>query len=369
MSDPRSTTAPTRLGVNPPPAPRLSVTVVIPAYNEEASIAQTIASVQAQTYRPDRIVVVDDCSTDGTGTVARAMGAEVLRPDRNQGTKAQAQNVALPHIDTDLVVTVDADTTLAPDAVERLVAPFARDPTLTLASGYLVPRRLETIWERGRLVEYLYGLELYKMAQSAVGAPVVCSGAFSAFRTAALREHGGFDAGTMAEDLNFTWRVHTSGGRATFVEDAICYPADPSTWPVYFRQVDRWVRAFFQNLMIYSRSLHRKPMLALFVWTGVVEAFLFPLAVLLTVCGAAAAALRGAEADWIRWLVALGLLDVLLVTAFSVRGGVRARCVAVAVRSIPLYFLLKGINVALWWRGFVLEVILRRRLTAWAKGH
>jgi biofilm PGA synthesis N-glycosyltransferase PgaC len=348
---------------------RLSVTVVIPAYNEEASIEDTIRSVRAQTVPPDRILVVDDCSDDRTGEVARACGAQVVRPDRNQGTKAQAQNIALPFIATDITVTIDADTTLAPDALAKLVAPFERDPALALASGYLVPRYLNTVWERGRLVEYLYGLELYKTAQTAAGAPIVCSGAFSAFRTSVLKHHGGFDAGTMAEDLNFTWKVHTSGGKATFVEDAICYPVDPATWPVYFKQVDRWTRAFFQNLLLYAHRLHRKPMLAVFIWMGVFEALIFPVTLTAAVYTLLTAPLYLADFAWARWLAGLVLVDAALITGFSVRGGLRARCVPMVLRSIPLYFLLRVVNIGLWWRGFILEVLLGRRLTVWAKGH
>lgn len=346
-----------------------TITVVIPAFNEEASIAETIRSIQHQTVPPDRIIVVDDCSTDRTGEIARALGVEVLRPDRNQGTKAQAQNVALPYISTEITVTIDADTTLAPDALERLIAPFRRDPDLALASGYLVPRHLNTVWERGRLVEYLFGLELYRIAQAAVGSPVVCSGAFAAFRTSVLRAHKGFDAGTMAEDLNFTWKVLTTGGRATFVESAICYPVDPHTWPVYVNQVDRWVRSFFQNLMIYGRSLHRKPMLAAFVWIGVAEAFLFPIVLLSMLYVLAASVWLWNDAGWIWWLAAAAGLDVGLVTAFAIRGGVRTGRAAVAVRSTPLYYLLKIVNTWLWWRGFFLEVVFKRRLNTWAKGH
>ncbi|MDR7417447.1 MAG: glycosyltransferase family 2 protein [Armatimonadota bacterium] len=347
----------------------MSVAVIIPAYNEEASIADTIRSVLTQTRPPEQLIVVDDCSTDRTGEVARAHGAQVVRPARNQGTKAQAQNVALPLVGAEITVTIDADTTLAPDALEKLIAPFERDPDLALASGYLVPRHLDTVWERGRLVEYLYGLELYKTAQAAVGAPIVCSGAFSAFRTSVLREHGGFDAGTMAEDLNFTWKVHMSGGKATFVEGAICYPVDPRTWPIYFKQVDRWVRAFFQNLMLFSHRLHRKPMLAVFIWLGVFEAFLFPAALVATAYTVLTATLFERDVAWISWLAGLTLVDAALVTAFAIRGGIRARCLPVVLRSVHLYFLLRMVNAGLWWRGFILEVLLGRRLTVWSKGH
>ncbi|MBI4464803.1 MAG: glycosyltransferase, partial [Acidobacteria bacterium] len=68
------------------------LTVIIPAYNEAASVADTLRSLQAQTLRPSEIIVVDDCSTDGTGDVARALGVTVLRPPKNTGSKAGAQN-------------------------------------------------------------------------------------------------------------------------------------------------------------------------------------------------------------------------------------------------------------------------------------
>jgi biofilm PGA synthesis N-glycosyltransferase PgaC len=64
------------------------VTVIIPAFNEAATLADTVRSLRAQTVRPSEIIVVDDCSTDGTGEVARRLGATVIRPPRNTGSKA-----------------------------------------------------------------------------------------------------------------------------------------------------------------------------------------------------------------------------------------------------------------------------------------
>src|SRR2546425_9620458 len=74
------------------------VTVIVPAYNEAASVADTIRSLQAQTERPFEIIVVDDCSTDGTGDVARALGVTVVRPPHNTGSKAGAQSFGLRRV-------------------------------------------------------------------------------------------------------------------------------------------------------------------------------------------------------------------------------------------------------------------------------
>src|SRR5688572_22761932 len=73
------------------PAPIASLTVIIPAFNEAASVGDTIRSLQSQTLRPAEIIVVDDCSTDGTGDVARAFSVMVLCPTKNTGSKAGAQ--------------------------------------------------------------------------------------------------------------------------------------------------------------------------------------------------------------------------------------------------------------------------------------
>src|SRR4026208_693630 len=72
------------------------ITLIVPAYNEADSIAHTIASLLNQTLSPSEIIVVDDCSTDVTGDVARSLGVTVLRPPKNRGSKAGAQTYALP---------------------------------------------------------------------------------------------------------------------------------------------------------------------------------------------------------------------------------------------------------------------------------
>src|SRR6266403_1181298 len=78
------------------------VTVIVPAFNEAASVADTIRSLQAQTARPREIIVVDDCSTDGTGDVARALGVTVVCPPVNTGSKAGAQSFGLKYVRTAL---------------------------------------------------------------------------------------------------------------------------------------------------------------------------------------------------------------------------------------------------------------------------
>src|SRR5215210_2242976 len=102
-----------------------TVTAIVPAYNEAEHIADTVRSLRAQRRPPDEIIVVDDHSSDGTGPIAAGLGATVLRPLSNTGSKAGAQNFALDHVTTDYVMVLDADTTLATDALELTMPAFA----------------------------------------------------------------------------------------------------------------------------------------------------------------------------------------------------------------------------------------------------
>src|SRR2546422_966333 len=194
------------------------VTVIIPAYNEAASLADTIRSLYAQTVRVREIIVVDDCSTDGTGEVARELGVTVLRPPRNTGSKAGAQNCALGHVRTGLCIAIDADTILAPDAIERLLPAF-EDPNVAAACGFVLPRYVRTLWERGRYVEYLFAFTFYKQVQDYYRKPLISSGCFSMYRTDALRTQGGWPTRTLAEDMELTWSLDQAGREVRFVPE------------------------------------------------------------------------------------------------------------------------------------------------------
>jgi biofilm PGA synthesis N-glycosyltransferase PgaC len=152
--------------------------------------------------------------------VARALGVRVVRPPSNTGSKAGAQNFALAHVRTAFTMAIDADTSLAPDAIERLLAAFA-DPRVVAACGFVIPRHVRTIWERGRYIEYLFAFTFYKQVQDYYGKPFIASGCFSAYRTDVLRAHGGW--GTRR------WpRTWTSPGASTSPGSACASSPRPS---------------------------------------------------------------------------------------------------------------------------------------------
>lgn len=98
------------------------ITAIIPAHNEADALPATIASLQAQTVPPTRILVVSDNSTDGTVKVARQLDVEVMETTGNTARKAGALNQALTTLDRHgLVLVMDADTALAPRFIETAI--------------------------------------------------------------------------------------------------------------------------------------------------------------------------------------------------------------------------------------------------------
>lgn len=241
-----------------PDAEIAPVTVLIPAYNEGASIGDTIRSIQQQTVRVAEIIVIDDCSTDDTAEVAQSLGVRVLRPPRNTGSKAGAQNFALQFVETPFTMAIDADTSLDAAAIARLM-PGLRDPDVGAVCGFVIPRHVRTLWERGRYVEYLFAFSFYKQVQDFYGKPLIASGCFSVYRTDVLRNHGGWGARTLAEDMDLTWSLYQSGYGVRFVPEAVCYPIEPCDFGFMSKRLKRWSQGFVRNVRLHWRGPARVP--------------------------------------------------------------------------------------------------------------
>src|SRR5256885_8923490 len=238
----------------------MGLTGIIPGYNEAEFVGDTIRSLLAQTVPRDQIILVDDGSTDNTGDVGRRAGVTVIRPPRNTGSKAGAQTFALPWVQTKLVMAVDADTTLEPTAVERLMQSFT-DPGVGAACGFVLPRRIKTLWERGRFIEYLFAFTFYKQVQEYYRRPMISSGCFSMYRTDLMRRHGGWPGRTLAEDLDLTWTFPQSGVGSRFEPEAVCYSIEPYNFCFMRRQLRRWSHGFIQNVTLHWRGLLTVPFL------------------------------------------------------------------------------------------------------------
>ncbi|MFK0293234.1 glycosyltransferase family 2 protein [Streptomyces sp. NPDC090442] len=346
-----------------------TVTVIVPAHNEEEGLPATLESLARQTVPPDRILVVDDASTDRTGEVAAAHGATVLRPPRNLGSKARAQNHALPRCTTDLVLAVDADTVLAPDYIERIL-PVFDDPGVAVAAGMVRTRHTRTVWERGRSTEYLLGFHFHRPIQALANSPMVCSGCCSVFRREALVAFGGFPERTIVEDMDYTWSQQIAGRRAVYVAEAVALAADPENLTYFRKQVKRWMAGFCQNVRLHAGPLVvRKPLLALWVLLALFEIVTAPLwwATPLVAAMATGASPPAAAAWWAG-------TDLVLTVAPLVYAARRRKLpLAGVLVNIPCAYVTKAVNVVYAWKAMVVELLLvplhlARGLTVYEKG-
>lgn len=348
---------------------RLSgLTVIVPAYNEAASIADTIRSLQAQTLPAETIIVVDDCSTDGTDAIARACGVTVVAPPANTGSKAGAQNYALGLVETAFTMAVDADTTLAPDAIARLLDALA-EPGTVAACGFVVPRRVRTLWERGRYIEYRFAFTFYKPIQDYYGKPLIASGCFSVYRTAALLANGGWSTRTLAEDMDLTWSFYGAGHGVRFVPAAVCYPIEPHNGRLMGKQLRRWSHGFVQNVQLHWRGLLTIPFLrstvAVSLWDATFASFAY--LVLLPLL-----ALRFGPAFLLGYIIDTPVLLVPLLCGALAQplGGIsRAAEMRRVLASLPAFWVLRLVNAVFFCEALVTELLLRRPFRTYEKGH
>jgi cellulose synthase/poly-beta-1,6-N-acetylglucosamine synthase-like glycosyltransferase len=340
---------------------RSAVTAIVPAYNEASTIADTVRSLWAQTVPPVEVIVVDDCSTDGTGDQARACGATVVRPPANTGSKAGSQGYALGAVRTEFTVVVDADTVLEPDAVERLLAAL-EEPGVAAACGFVLPQRVRTIWERGRYIEYMLVFTWYKPIQDYYEKPLISSGCFSAYRTDEVRACGGWSTRTVAEDVDLTWSLYRAGYGVRFVPQAICYPVEPHSFAFMWKQLRRWSHGFTQNVMLHWRDVLGTRYLRSVVAVAMSDALLASLGYLVLL-PLLALLLENP-------LILLGyVIDVPAIVIPVLLKAVGRREVRRALASLPAFFLLRIVNAVHLCEAVWAEVVLRRPLSVYEKGH
>lgn len=335
--------------------------MLVPAFNEAETIADTISSLQNQTVQPVEIIVIDDCSTDDTAEVARRMGATVIRPAVNTGSKAGAQNYALGDVTTEFTMAIDADTTVASDAIERFLKVMA-DKSVSAACGFVVPRHVRTVWERGRYVEYLLAFAFYKPIQDYFTKPLIASGCFSIYRTEVLLAHQGWRTRTMAEDMDLTWSMYQQGRTVRFVPEAVCYPIEPHNFHFMRKQLKRWSHGFMQNVQLHWKGLlpigFLRSVIGVALWESTIASVIYLFIVPLT-----ALYLQNPLVLIVYVLDAPALMVPVLTEAARRKEFWRA------LVSIPSFFVLRIVNSLFVLEAIWSEFVIGRRLAVYEKGH
>jgi len=240
------------------------VAVLIPAYNEEKVIVRTVRAALNSNYPNLRVIVIDDGSRDRTLDVARAAfvreeaaGRVLILTKANAG-KAEALNYGIEHIeDAELFVGIDADTIIAGDAISRLVPHFINPKVGAIAGNAKVGNRVN-LWTRWQALEYITSQNFERRALDVLGAVSVVPGAIGAWRVSAVRQAGGYQIDTVAEDADLTMALLRRGYRVEYEDMALAYTEAPTNANGLMRQRFRWSFGILQAVYKHSGVFARK---------------------------------------------------------------------------------------------------------------
>jgi cellulose synthase/poly-beta-1,6-N-acetylglucosamine synthase-like glycosyltransferase/spore germination protein YaaH/peptidoglycan/xylan/chitin deacetylase (PgdA/CDA1 family) len=253
-----------------------AVTVLVPAYNEEAVIVDTVRSALASGYPKLEVLVVDDGSTDHTSELVRKnfSGDSRVRllTQENHG-KPTALNHGLAVATGEIIVSIDADTIVDAEAVPRLVRHFGNPAVGAVAGNVKVINRNSWI-TRWQALEYITSQNLEKRAFDLLNCIPVVPGAAGAWRANLLRECGGFSGDTVAEDTDLTLTIRRSGWKILYDEDAIGRTEVPDTMEALIRQRFRWTFGTLQAVWKH-RDTAGKPRYGTLGWVAIPNIFLF----------------------------------------------------------------------------------------------
>jgi peptidoglycan-N-acetylglucosamine deacetylase len=252
------------------------VSVLIPAYNEEAAIVDTVAAALASNYPHLEVLVVNDGSTDRTADLVRQnFGRDPrvrLLMQTNRG-KPTALNHGLAEATGEVIISIDADTIVDPEAIPRLVRHFA-DPKVGAVAGNVKVMNRNRWLTRWQALEYITSQNLEKRAFDLLNCIPVVPGAVGAWRTDLLRASGGFSGETVAEDTDLTLTIRRDGWKILYDEDAIGRTEVPETMEALIRQRFRWTFGTLQAVWKH-RDVTGKPRFGTLGWIAIPNVLLF----------------------------------------------------------------------------------------------
>ncbi|MDS4070385.1 MAG: glycosyltransferase [Candidatus Competibacter sp.] len=242
------------------PAYSTSVAVVVPAYNEDRVIVQTIASLLA-CDQPEQfeIIVVDDGSSDATYRVAReafASDPRVRVYTKPNGGKPAALNFGMARTRAEIVVALDADTVFARDTILKLVRHFVDPKVGAVAGNAKVGNRINLL-TRWQALEYITSQNLDRRAFHVLDCITVVPGAVGAWRRELIERAGGFTHVTLAEDADLTLAIRKLGYAIVYEDEAVALTEAPDTVRGFIRQRYRWMYGTMQAAWKHRDVLFR----------------------------------------------------------------------------------------------------------------
>lgn len=331
------------------------IAIVVPAYNEEHVIVESVSALRSLEYPFYEIIVVNDGSTDGTcealfeafelqsidasypidlpcepiDEIYRSPASDLVLIDKANGGKADALNAGLYFTEQPLYCAIDADSLIERGSLREIVEPFLTEPTKTVATGGSVRIANGVSFAKGKpstvslpgnhlvrfqAVEYLRAFFLGRTGLSRIGSLLIISGAFGLFKTSVIREIGGYDTESITEDMELVVRLHRYLIEAdrpyevTFVPHPIVWTEAPSSLDVLSRQRNRWFRGMLGTLLKHRDAIGRPRY-------GIVGVFGLPMFLIIETIGRL---IEGAGYVAIPVFFLAGVLDPVFAIAFLV---------------------------------------------------
>jgi len=245
------------------------VAVLVPAYKEETVIVRTVRSVLNSDYKNIRVIVIDDGSPDRTAEVVREAYAREIAAGRVEvltkpnGGKAAALNFAIEQLTEEFYVGIDADTVIAADAISKLISHFEDQRIAAMAGNAKVGNRVN-LWTRWQALEYITSQNFERRALDLMHVVTVVPGAIGAWRTAAVREAGGYPLNTVAEDADLTMNLLEHGYRVDYEDRALAFTEAPIDMSGLMRQRFRWSFGTLQAVWKHRAAFVRNKAMGLF---------------------------------------------------------------------------------------------------------
>ena len=384
----------------------LPISLVVPAYNESASIVTSIKALLQLEYPDFEVIVVNDGSTDdtleklidafqlypypeayriqvpcrairATYRSARYRNLRVVNKE-NGGCKADASNAGINICRYPLVTIVDADGVLQRDSLTRAVRPFLENPATVAAGGAVriangcrlrdgfleevgLPRNFLALMQ---VIEYLRAFLFGRMGWEPIGAVLIVSGAFGVFKRTTLIEVGGYDPRAVGEDMELIVRIHRKlklQGRRYhigFIPDPVCWTDAPERLKDLGSQRTRWHHGLGQALML-NKELILNPRGGTVSWLAIPFYILFellgPLVEALGIVVFVTSALFG--------LIAWADAGIFMLLSLSLGMLLSISAIMLEEFSFPMYR--KPRELALLYAAAVLENFGYRQLTVW----
>ncbi|HET9233719.1 MAG TPA: glycosyltransferase [Candidatus Eisenbacteria bacterium] len=226
------------------------VSVLIPAYCEEKVIAETLTWATRIDYPNYEVVVVDDCSKDGTREAVmpfvKAGRVRLITKSRNEG-KAMAMNDALPCLRGEIVLIMDADACPDPQILRWMVPHFASPRVAAVTGNPRVANRI-TFLSKLQVIEFTSIVSILRRAQRVWGRILTMSGVVGAFRKSALFDVDLYSPEMATEDIDMTWKLQRAFYDVRYEPNAIVWMKVPLTLGALWKQRRRWARGLAQVL-------------------------------------------------------------------------------------------------------------------------